>query len=136
MRHKDKAALSVVIITRDEADMLPDCLQSIRWADEIVVYDSGSTDATIDIARCYTDKVYVDADWQGFGVQRRRAHEKASGDWILWVHADERVTPRLREEVRRVIAEQGARRRPNDGRGRAGTSARVRASGDGSVCLE
>ena len=67
MRHKDKAALSVVIITRDEADMLPDCLQSIRWADEFVVYDSGSPDATIDIARCYTDKVYVDADWQGFG---------------------------------------------------------------------
>lgn len=94
-----RASVSVVIITKNEADNIKDCLQSVEWADEIVVFDSGSTDCTLDIARRYTDKIYMDGDWPGFGPQRRRAQEKAGGDWILALDADEVVTPELKEEI-------------------------------------
>ncbi len=65
--------LSVILITKNEAERLPRCLESVRGlADEIVVLDSGSTDATLEIARRYTDKVYVSPDWPGFGPQKNR----------------------------------------------------------------
>ncbi len=99
------ASLSVVLIVKDEAENLEKCLESAAWADEIVVLDSGSTDETLEIARRYTDKVFVDADWQGFGIQRRRAQAHASGDWVLMLDADERITPELRASIERVLAE-------------------------------
>ena len=79
--------------------MLEDCLESVTWADEIVVLDSGSTDRTLEIARRYTEHVHVSDDWRGFGVQRQRLHELCTGDWVLMVDADERVTPELRAEL-------------------------------------
>lgn len=100
------ARLSVVMIVKNEANSLAECLASVTWADEIVVLDSGSDDATVEIARRYTDKVYVDSDWQGFGVQRQRAQSKATGDWILMLDADERPTPELIAEIR-AVAGQG-----------------------------
>lgn len=99
------AQLSAVLIVRDEAANLPACLDSVRFADEIVIVDSGSRDATVDIAREYTDKVYVEPDWQGYGIQRRRAQARAQGDWILMIDADERVTPALRREIQQAVAE-------------------------------
>lgn len=96
--------LSVTIITKNEAHNLEDCLRSVAFADEIVVLDSGSTDDTVEIARRFTDKVFVE-EWRGYGRQKNRATELATGDWILNLDADERVTDELRAEIQRVIAD-------------------------------
>lgn len=98
-----RATLSVVLITKNEAENLEACMHSVSWADEIVLLDSGSTDGTLEIARRFTDKIYVDALWQGFGLQRQKAQEKANGDWILFVDADERVTPELKNEIHALL---------------------------------
>src|SRR5690606_29084703 len=95
--------LSVVMIVRNESGHLRKSLETARWADEIVVVDSGSEDDTLAIAREFTDKVHVERDWRGFGVQRQRAQRLASGDWIFMLDADERVTPELRREIEGVL---------------------------------
>jgi len=94
--------LSVIIITKNEAAHIDDCLQSVAWADEIIVLDSGSVDSTISICRAYTDNVYS-TDWPGFGIQKQRVLDKATGDWILSIDADEIVTSELREEIKNAI---------------------------------
>lgn len=99
--------LTVVIITLNEADNIRECLESVRWADEIIVLDSGSTDATVKICREYTDKIHVNADWQGFGTQKNRALSHATGDWVLSLDADERVTGSLRAEIQAALREPG-----------------------------
>jgi (heptosyl)LPS beta-1,4-glucosyltransferase len=96
--------LSATIITKNEADRLRPCLDSLAgWADEIVVLDSGSTDGTVAIAREVTDRVWV-TDWPGFGAQKQRAVERATGDWVLSIDADEIVSPELRHDVDRALA--------------------------------
>jgi glycosyltransferase involved in cell wall biosynthesis len=90
--------LSIIVITKNEAHNIEDCLKSVAWADEIVVFDSGSTDNTVDICKRYTDKIFV-TDWPGYGAQKQRALEKATGKWVLSIDADERVTPKLKEEI-------------------------------------
>lgn len=80
--------LSVIIITKNEAHDIRRCLESVRFADEVIVLDSGSTDDTVAICREYTDKVFV-TDWPGFGVQKNRALALATGEWVLSVDADE-----------------------------------------------
>lgn len=95
--------LSVILITKNEAHDLAECLKSVSWADEIIVCDSGSTDQTLEIARQFTHHVFS-TDWPGFGPQKNRALAKASGDWVLSIDADERVTPELREEILTAIA--------------------------------
>jgi len=97
------ARLSVVIIAKNEAPIIPACLERLDWADEIVVLDGGSTDDTVEIARQYTDKVFVAADWQGYGVQRQRAQSHATGDWILMIDADEHVSPELKQSILDVV---------------------------------
>ncbi|WP_312241693.1 glycosyltransferase family 2 protein [Pantoea sp.] len=97
--------LSVVMIAKDEAELLPDCLASVTWADEIIVLDSGSTDATAEIARSSGAKVFRSAVWPGFGRQRQLAQSYASGDMILMIDADERVTPELRASIEQVLAQ-------------------------------
>lgn len=97
------AKLTVAMIVRNESANLRACLESVKWADEIVVLDSGSNDDTVAIARAYTDHVHVEADWQGYGVQRQRAQARASGDWVFMIDADERVTPDLREAIERIV---------------------------------
>lgn len=98
------ATLSVVMIVKNEAANLAACLDTVRWADEIVIVDAGSTDETLDIAKRYTDKVYVESDWPGYGVQRQRAQGYATGDWIFMLDADERVTPELRASIEQAVA--------------------------------
>lgn len=100
--------LSVTIITRNEADNIRQCLQSIAWADEIIIFDSGSDDDTLAICREFTDQVFIDRDWQGFGVQKNRALAKATGDWVLSLDADEYVTVALAEEIREAITGEQA----------------------------
>lgn len=96
--------LSVIIITKNEAKNIHACLDSVAWADEIVVVDSNSTDATVAICREYGAKVYEN-DWPGFGAQKNRALGYACNEWVLSIDADERVTPELREEIETAIAD-------------------------------
>lgn len=99
--------LSVTIITRNEQTTLRRCLQSVAWADEIVVLDSGSSDDTARIARECGAQVHVAADWPGFGPQKNRALDLATGDWVLSLDADEWVTPELRVEIERALGAPG-----------------------------
>ncbi len=94
--------LSVIIITKNEAEHITRCLESVSWADEIIVLDSGSTDNTVSICRQYTPHVY-ETDWPGFGVQKQRALEKATGDWVLSIDADEQVTDSLKREIQQAM---------------------------------
>ncbi len=94
----DKVPLSVIVIAENEQDNIKDCLESIQWADEIIIVDSGSTDKTEEICRKYTDKFYV-KDWPGFGIQKQRALALASHGWVLSIDADERVTLDLKDEI-------------------------------------
>jgi (heptosyl)LPS beta-1,4-glucosyltransferase len=96
--------LSAIVIAKDAADKLAACLESLAFADEILVYDAGSGDATAQIARDCGARVETNADWQGFGAQRQRAQAAARGEWILMVDADERVTPELAAEIQAALA--------------------------------
>lgn len=96
--------VSAIIITKNAGATLRRCLESVRWAAEIVVVDSGSTDDTVAIGRELGAQVHVTADWPGYGPQKNRALEYASGDWVLSVDADEWITPTARAEIERVIA--------------------------------
>jgi glycosyltransferase involved in cell wall biosynthesis len=97
------ATLSVAIITLNEEANLRRTLQSVSWADEIVVVDSGSTDRTCAIAREYGAKVFVEP-WKGFAAQKHSALDKCTSEWILSLDADEEVGPELAGEIRRVLA--------------------------------
>jgi glycosyltransferase involved in cell wall biosynthesis len=99
--------LSVIVITYNEAANIAACLESVAWADEIVVVDSGSSDETAAICRRYTQRVEI-TDWPGFGPQKNRALERATGDWVLSIDADERVTPELRAEIEQALAAPAA----------------------------
>lgn len=95
--------LSVTIITKNEEANLRRCLESVRFADEIIVLDSGSTDATLAIAKEYTDKVYT-SDWQGYGIQKQRALDYATGTWVFNLDADEVASPKLQKAIQAAIA--------------------------------
>lgn len=96
--------LSVVMIAKNAADLLPDCLASVAWADEIILLDSGSEDNTAELARSAGVKVFIDSDWQGYGIQRQRAQRHATGDYVLMIDTDERVTPELANALRAALA--------------------------------
>jgi (heptosyl)LPS beta-1,4-glucosyltransferase len=100
-----RANLSAVLIVKNEERMIEDCLESLHdWVDEIVVLDSGSTDRTLELAKKWGAKVYLQKDWQGYGIQRQRAQEHANCDYILAIDADERVSPELRRSIQAVLA--------------------------------
>ena len=90
--------ISVVVLTKNEEKRICPCLDSVKWADEIILVDDESTDRTIEIARKYTDKIFtrkMDVE----GRHRNWAYGLASNDWVLSLDADEIVTPELREEI-------------------------------------
>jgi len=93
----------VVLITQDAAARLPDCLASVAFADEVLVVDSGSRDATIEVAARYGARV-VTSEWRGFGRQKQFAVEQAAHDWVLCLDADERVSPELAASLVRALA--------------------------------
>ena len=97
--------LSVIIITKNESAHIGSCLQSVSWADEVIVLDSGSEDDTVEICKQYTDSVFI-TDWPGFGIQKQRALDKAQGDWVLSIDADEVVTTELRMEIERALQQE------------------------------
>jgi glycosyltransferase involved in cell wall biosynthesis len=96
------ANLSVIIITKNEAVNIRACIESVAWADEIIVVDSGSSDATVEICRELGAQVYVH-DWPGFGMQKNRALGYATKDWVFSIDADERVTHELREGIQSAM---------------------------------
>jgi len=95
--------ISVIIICKNEEKNIRPCLDSVKWANEIVLVDSGSTDNTLSIAKEYTDKIFVNTDWQGFGPQKRLAESHASNEWILAIDCDEIISEELRDEIIKTI---------------------------------
>jgi glycosyltransferase involved in cell wall biosynthesis len=94
--------LTVTVITYNEGPHIVEALQSVSWADEIILVDSHSTDDTVERARPYVSR--IDArDWAGYGTQKNHAQDLASNDWILSIDADERVTPALADEIKGVL---------------------------------
>ena len=102
--------LSVTVITWNEEERLRACLESVTWANEIVVVDAESADKTVEIAREFTDRIWV-RPWPGFAAQKNFALDQASEAWVLSLDADERVPPELRAELESVLAAPG----PADG---------------------
>lgn len=98
-----RAPLSAVLITRNAAAQLEACLASLAFADEVLVVDSASTDATREIAARRGARV-IDKEWLGFGRQKQFAVESAKHDWVLCVDADERVTPQLAASIAAALA--------------------------------
>lgn len=96
--------LSVIIITFNEAANIGACLDSVSFADEVIVVDSGSTDDTVALATARGALVTVTSDWPGFGPQKGRALALATQPWVLSLDADERVTPELAEQIQQAIA--------------------------------
>lgn len=100
-----KPTIAVALIVKNEAQHLKACLETVHdWVDEIVVLDSRSTDKTEQVARTFTDKFFVNQEWPGFGPQRRIAQSYVESDYILWLDADERVTPELKESILAAVA--------------------------------
>jgi glycosyltransferase involved in cell wall biosynthesis len=91
--------LSVIIITKNEAANMRDCLASVAFADEVIVLDSGSTDSTVQLCRELGAQVFEHSDWPGFGPQKNRALSYASHEWVFSIDADERVTPELQAQI-------------------------------------
>jgi len=102
-----RATLSVVVVTLNEEERIRECLDSVAWADEVIVVDAESQDKTAAIAREATDQVIV-RPWPGFAAQKNFGLEQASGEWILSLDADETVSPALRAEITAVLERGGA----------------------------
>jgi len=100
----NKNKLSVVLATRNEEANIGRCLESVKnFADEIVVVDENSTDKTREIAREYGAKVFLEPHHDIFHITKQKALEKATGEWVLQLDADEKVTPELANEIKEVI---------------------------------
>jgi glycosyltransferase involved in cell wall biosynthesis len=102
-------SLSVTVITRNEAHRVTEALQSVAWADERIVVDSGSTDDTVAIARAHASRVET-REWTGYSAQKNFAASLASHDWILSIDADERVGVALGDEIRELLKSEPAAR--------------------------
>ena len=102
-----KADLSVAIITKNEAHNLPDCLRSIRFADQIVLVDSDSTDETLNIAKDFGCEIFK-RDWQGFGLQKQFAIDQCRNKWVLVLDADERVPGKTALLIKEIITKTTA----------------------------
>jgi glycosyltransferase involved in cell wall biosynthesis len=99
--------ISVAIITHNEERNLRACLESLKWADEVVVCDSGSTDGTPGVAAEYGATLFQDA-WRGFAAHKNLAVDRCRHPWVLVVDADERVTPSLQDEIEALLADPAA----------------------------
>ncbi|MBI4811635.1 MAG: glycosyltransferase family 2 protein [Ignavibacteriales bacterium] len=96
--------LSVIVITHNEEKNIIGCLRSVAWADEIIVVDAKSTDETVENAAQFTTKIFI-TEWKGFAAAKNFALQKVSNEWILWLDADERVTPKLALEIKQLLSE-------------------------------
>jgi len=103
-----RPAVSAIVVCFNEEQRIEDCLESLRWCDELVVVDSFSTDRTPEICRRYTERFYQ-RPWPGYGAQKAHAHSLATKDWVLLVDADERVSAGLCQEILGALAADGNR---------------------------
>ena len=99
----DRQKLSVVILAKNEEDKIRNCLESVKWADEIVIVDGLSTDRTVDICKEYGAKIVAHAFGGDFGEERNLGNENCSGDWILQLDGDEVVTEGFKEKVMEIL---------------------------------
>jgi len=98
-----KQKLSVVVLTRNEEKNIAACLETVKWADEIIVIDDNSIDNTVKIAKRYTDKIIIHSLLNNFSEQRNLGLDRATGDWILQMDADERVTEGLKRKISEIL---------------------------------
>jgi glycosyltransferase involved in cell wall biosynthesis len=103
-REATRLSISAVIAARNEAHNIGRCLESLRWADEVVVVDSGSTDGTKEIVRHYQRRL-IEGEWLGYGRTKRLAVDSATHDWILSIDADEVVSESLRDRILSLLSE-------------------------------
>src|SRR5262252_3711020 len=93
--------ISAIVITFNEEHNIAAALQSLSWAEEIVIVDAESTDRTAEIAAAFTDRIFV-RPWPGYSAQKNFAAEQAENDWIFSLDADERVTPELKNAILKI----------------------------------
>ncbi|ART82341.1 glycosyltransferase [Oceanisphaera profunda] len=103
-----RPTLAAVLIVKNEAENLADCLATLDWVDEIVVLDSGSTDDTQAVAEAVGARFFVNSEWPGFGKQRQIAQSHVQSEWVLWIDADERVTPELKTSIEAALTKPKA----------------------------
>ncbi|VAW63387.1 hypothetical protein MNBD_GAMMA11-1572 [hydrothermal vent metagenome] len=97
--------LSAIIITMNEEDRISPCLESLKgYVNEIIVFDSGSTDKTVEIARKYTDKIWITETWPGDGFQKQLALDQASCDWVLMIDADEYLDNDIKASITEILS--------------------------------
>jgi (heptosyl)LPS beta-1,4-glucosyltransferase len=94
--------LSVTIITKNEEKNIARCLESVKWADEIIVFDTSSTDRTVEICKKFTDHVFC-VDWHGYGKQKNLCAERASHKWVLNIDSDEVISAEGADEIRALL---------------------------------
>lgn len=97
-----KTTLTAIIVTKNEEENIEDCLRSLNFVNEIIIFDSGSTDRTVSLAKQFTSKVF-ETDWPGDGPQKNRALYEASGEWVICLDADERISSDLQHEILTTI---------------------------------
>lgn len=102
MADSSRPKISACIVCLNEEDRIRDCLESVKWAGEIVVVDSFSTDNTPEICKEYTDKFYQNK-WEGIVKQKNFCIDKTSGEWILFLDADERISPELKADIEKLM---------------------------------
>jgi len=99
--------ISAIVLTRNEEEIIADCLESIKWVDEIVIVDNASTDDTLKITKKFkVDKIVETGDKNTFSERRNQGAKEAKNDWLLYVDSDERVTPVLRNEIEKTIEDK------------------------------
>lgn len=103
-----RPTLAAVLIVKNEAENLADCLATLDWVDEIVVLDSGSTDDTQAVAEAAGARFFINSEWPGFGKQRQIAQSHVQSEWVLWIDADERVTPELKTSIEAALTKPKA----------------------------
>ena len=104
----EKVPLAVAIITKNEEENIRSCLQSISFAGQIVVVDSGSTDKTLEIAAEFGCETYSEG-WRGFGPQKQSAIEKCRHPWILVLDADERISPDMADIIKKIVTDSNVK---------------------------
>ena len=97
--------ISAIIIAGNEEKNIRPCLESVKWCDEIILVDSASSDKTVEIAKEFTDKIFI-KKWEGFAIQKRFSLEQASNEWVLSIDADERVSDGLRKEIEELLSSE------------------------------
>tara|TARA_B100000989_G_scaffold48977_1_gene32067 strand:+ start:4 stop:756 length:753 start_codon:yes stop_codon:yes gene_type:complete len=96
-------SISIIIIVKNGESFIEKALESAKWADEIIILDSGSEDRTIEISKKYTNIIHYSESWPGFGIQRQNAQKLSSSRWVFMLDADEEISLKLKESIQKVI---------------------------------